>query len=109
VAGQRRRRAGDAPPSSLGEYPPLSAPPAALPAPVWRGAFRLNLPSPPLRPPPDVESASHERAHASGGPAAVTAPMPGTVIRVNVDTGATLPAAHPPALPHPLHIDTPLH
>ena len=101
-------RAGDTTTSFLVEYPPLSAPPAALPAPVWRGAFRLNLPSPPLRPPPDVESASHERAHASGGPAAVTAPMPGTVIRVNVETGATVAAGDPLVVLEAMKMETPL-
>ena len=38
-------RAGEATTAFLAEYPPLSAPPARLPDPVWRGGFRLNLPA----------------------------------------------------------------
>ncbi len=39
-------RAGEATTAFLTEHPPLSAPPPRLPARSWRGAFRLNLPSP---------------------------------------------------------------
>jgi 3-methylcrotonyl-CoA carboxylase alpha subunit len=84
-------RAGETTTAFLTEYPPLSAPPAALPADVWRGAFRLNLPAPTLAPPPDVdEAAAHHGAVT--GPSAVSAPMPGTVIKVHVHTGSTVTA-----------------
>jgi acetyl/propionyl-CoA carboxylase alpha subunit len=77
-------RAGRATTAFLVEYPPLSAPPAPVPR-AWRGPFRLNLPPPPRRPAPDVESA-HE--HGPGAEqSALTAPMPGTVIRVLVEPG----------------------
>ena len=50
-------RAGEATTAFLAEYPPLSAPPARLPDPVWRGGFRLNLPAAAVQPPPDVDAA----------------------------------------------------
>ena len=59
-------RAGDATTAFLVEHPPLSAPPAALPDPVWRGAFRLNLPGPAPLPPPDVDAAAHAHGTADG-------------------------------------------
>ena len=69
----------------LVDHPPLSAPPAPVPAP-WRGAFRLNLPPPERRPPPDIEETTH--GHGPGAErSALTAPMPGTVIRVVVEPG----------------------
>ena len=59
-------RAGAATTAFLVEHPPLSAPPAALPDPVWRGAFRLNLPGPAPMPPPDVDAAAHAHGTADG-------------------------------------------
>src|SRR5205823_1925236 len=58
-------RAGEATTAFLTEYPPLSPPPAALPDPVWRSAFRLNLPPPALQPPPDVDDAAHAHGAAA--------------------------------------------
>jgi acetyl/propionyl-CoA carboxylase alpha subunit len=64
----------------LEDYPPLAAPPR-FPDPVWREPWRLNLPAPPRRPPPDLEATAH--AHGpSAEQSALTAPMPGTVIKV---------------------------
>ena len=40
-------RAGRTTTAFLTEYPPLSAPPLALPEGAWAGGFRLNLPAPP--------------------------------------------------------------
>ena len=37
-------RAGRTTTAFLVEHPPLSAPPASVPDPVWAGGFRLNLP-----------------------------------------------------------------
>ena len=92
----------------LVEHPPLGPPPAALPPAVWRGAFRLNLAGPPLAPPPDVDAAAHERSHAHGGPTTLAAPMPGTVIRVNVQAGATVAAGEPVVVLEAMKMETPL-
>jgi acetyl/propionyl-CoA carboxylase alpha subunit len=79
-------RAGETTTAFLDDYPPLSEPPVRLPSGPWKGAWRLNLPAPPPAPPPDLDSASHH-----GGPgaeqSALTAPMPGTVIKVLVERG----------------------
>jgi acetyl/propionyl-CoA carboxylase alpha subunit len=81
-------RAGRTTTAFLSEYPPLSSPPTRLPSGPWDGAWRLNLPSPAPHSPPDVDDA----AHAATGPAGteqslLTAPMPGTVIKVLVKPG----------------------
>jgi acetyl/propionyl-CoA carboxylase alpha subunit len=72
--------AGETTTAFLEDYPALSAPPR-FPDRVWRQPWRLNLPVPPRRPPPDLASTAH--AHGpSGEQSALTAPMPGTVIKV---------------------------
>jgi acetyl/propionyl-CoA carboxylase alpha subunit len=76
-------RAGRTTTAFLAEYPPLSAPPARLPSGPWDGAWRLNLPSPAPHAPPDVDDAAHAVTGGTGGEqSALTAPMPGTVIKV---------------------------
>jgi acetyl/propionyl-CoA carboxylase alpha subunit len=72
----------------LSDYPPLSAQPVRLPSGPWDGAWRLNLPAPAPHTPPDLD----ELALARGGPSgveqsALTAPMPGTVIKVLAEPG----------------------
>jgi acetyl/propionyl-CoA carboxylase alpha subunit len=100
-------RAGETTTAFLVEHPPLSAPPAALPDEIWRGAFRLNLPSPAPQPPPDVDAASH--AHAAGAASStITAPMPGTVIKVNVYEGSTVTAGAPLVVLEAMKMETPL-
>lgn len=79
-------RAGEATTAFLVEYPPLSEFPLRLPDRVWRGAWRLNLPTPEPAPSPDVDRAVHDH-DAAGEQSAVTAPMPGTVVRVLVAPG----------------------
>ena len=59
-----------------------------LPSGPWDGAWRMNLPAPAPHTPPDLD----ELAHARGGPSgveqsALTAPMPGTVIKVLAAAG----------------------
>jgi acetyl-CoA/propionyl-CoA/long-chain acyl-CoA carboxylase, biotin carboxylase, biotin carboxyl carrier protein len=100
-------RAGKATTAFLTEHPPLSAPPAALPDAVWRGAFRLNLPSPTPQPPPDVDASAHDHAPVEGT-SDVTAPMPGTVIKVNVHEGATVKARDPLVVLEAMKMETPL-
>jgi acetyl/propionyl-CoA carboxylase alpha subunit len=78
-------RAGRTTTAFLTDNPPLSAPPLGVPEGPWAGAFRLNLPPPSPAPPPDPEVASQD--HPGAEQSALTAPMPGTVIRVLVADG----------------------
>jgi acetyl-CoA/propionyl-CoA carboxylase, biotin carboxylase, biotin carboxyl carrier protein len=76
-------RAGRTTTAFLAEHPPLSPPPTRLPSGPWEGAWRLNLPPPAPHSPPDVDDAAHADTGTRGGEqSAVTAPMPGTVIKV---------------------------
>ena len=76
-------RAGRTTTAFLAEYPPLSAFPTRLPTGPWDGAWRLNLPPPAPHSPPDVDDAAHAATGGGGGEqSALTAPMPGTVIKV---------------------------
>jgi acetyl/propionyl-CoA carboxylase alpha subunit len=100
-------RAGEATTAFLDEYPPLSAPPAGLPDPFWRGGFRLNLPPAPLRPAPDVDAAAHQHGPGEAS-SAITAPMPGTVIKVSVHAGATVKARDPLVVLEAMKMETPL-
>jgi acetyl/propionyl-CoA carboxylase alpha subunit len=100
-------RAGRTTTAFLVEHPPLSPPPVRLPPPEWRGSWRLNLPAPPPAPPPDVDAATHEGA-AVHGESAVTAPMPGTVIKVLVSAGANVHARQPLLVLEAMKMETPL-
>jgi acetyl/propionyl-CoA carboxylase alpha subunit len=81
-------RAGRTTTAFLVEYPPLSAPPTRLPSGPWDGGWRLNLPPPPPHAPPDVDDAAHSsRGTAAGEQSSLTAPMPGTVIKVLAAAG----------------------
>jgi acetyl/propionyl-CoA carboxylase alpha subunit len=100
-------RAGRTTTAFLTENPPLSDPPAHAPASAWRGAWRLNLPPPPPRPVPDLTAATLELDPA-GGPAALTAPMPGTVIAVLVEPGAVVAARRPLLVLEAMKMETPL-
>jgi acetyl/propionyl-CoA carboxylase alpha subunit len=101
-------RAGRVTTAFLTEYPPLSAPPAAAPAEVWSEPWRLNLPSPPPRPVPDV--GAETGGHGAGGSkqSDVLAPMPGTVIRVLVEAGDTVAARQPLVVLEAMKMETPL-
>jgi acetyl/propionyl-CoA carboxylase alpha subunit len=99
-------RAGETATDFLTRYPPL-APSPRLPPPQWRSAFRLNLPPPPLEPPPDLEAAAH--AHEAGGvPDDVIAPMPGKVIRVLVAPGDHVEARMPLIVIEAMKMEMPL-
>ena len=73
------------------EHPPLSPAPLRRASGSWLGAWRLNLPLPPVLPPPDVDEASHHHA-AEGSEQSVSAPMPGIVLAVLVAPGEAVQA-----------------
>ncbi|MGI9112192.1 MAG: biotin/lipoyl-containing protein, partial [Gaiellaceae bacterium] len=76
-------RAGETTTAFLVEHPPLSEPPLRRPEPVWRGGWRLNLPPAPTASPPNIDDAAHANTPAAGE-STLSAPMPGTVLRVLV-------------------------
>ncbi len=100
-------RAGEATTAFLTEHPPLSQPPLRLPDSAWRGGWRLNLPPAHPAPAPDVDSAAHDHA-SGGGETSVTAPMPGTVIRVDVAPGDRVEARRPLLVLEAMKMETPL-
>ena len=81
-------RAGRTTTAFLSDYPPLSAPPVRLPSGPWDGAWRMNLPAPAPHTPPDIDELAHAGSGGAGGEqSALTAPMPGTVIKVHAAPG----------------------
>ena len=101
-------RAGEATTAFLTEHPPLSHG-SFLRAPApFRTPWRLNLPVPPPAPPPDVETESQRPSTATGA-STVTAPMPGTVIRVEVAAGDTVRARQPVVVLEAMKMEIPVH
>ena len=87
-------RAGETTTAFLTEHPPLSALPSLRAPAAALTPWRLNLPSPPPAPPPDIDDEAH-RAAAAEGESTITAPMPGTVIRLEVAAGDAVRARQP--------------
>jgi acetyl/propionyl-CoA carboxylase alpha subunit len=102
-------RAGVATTAFLVESPPLSPPPLLETSAPWSSPWRLNLPPPPPASPPDVASASHARGPAEGGSATVTAPMPGTVVRVEVEPGDAVGARGSLVVLEAMKMEIPVH
>ena len=99
-------RAGETTTAFLTEHPPLSEPRRPLPR-VWQDSFRLNLPSPLTHAPPDESAAAH--GHGPGSEhSAITAPMPGTVLRVLVAEGDTVQPRQPLVVLEAMKMETPL-
>ncbi len=101
-------RAGEATTAFLTEHPPLSVRPLVLAPAVWRTPWRLNLPAPPAASPPDVDVESH-RESAPHGASTVTAPMPGTVIRVEVEAGTAVAARQSLVVLEAMKMEIPVH
>jgi acetyl/propionyl-CoA carboxylase alpha subunit len=101
-------RAGEATTAFLTEHPPLSAPPLIRAPDAFRAPWRLNLPAPHPAPPPDVDVESH-RPGATQGESAVVAPMPGTVIRVEVVAGDAIRARQPLVVLEAMKMEIPVH
>jgi pyruvate carboxylase len=93
----------------LTDHPPLSEPPLRLPGGPWDGAWRLNLPSPPPHSPPDVDEAAHAARRSDGAErSSLTAPMPGTVIRVLAQPGDRVAHRQPLLVLEAMKMETPV-
>ncbi len=101
-------RAGEATTAFLTEHPPLSATPLLRPPAPFGTPWRLNLPSPPPAPPPDIDVESH-RAGGAHGESTVSAPMPGTVIGVEVEPGDAVAARQPLVILEAMKMEIPVH
>ena len=101
-------RAGETTTSFLTEYPPLSAAPLLRTPAPFRTPWRLNLPSPPPAAPPDIDVESH-RPSTGQGASTVIAPMPGTVIRVEVALGDDVRARQPVVVLEAMKMEIPVH
>jgi acetyl/propionyl-CoA carboxylase alpha subunit len=101
-------RAAETTTAFLTENPPLSAPPVLRAPAAFRTPWRLNLQAPPPASPPDIDAESHRLAGAHGE-STVTAPMPGTVIRLEVAAGDAVRARQPLVVLEAMKMEIPVH
>jgi acetyl-CoA/propionyl-CoA carboxylase biotin carboxyl carrier protein len=101
-------RAAEATTAFLIEHPPLSALPLLRAPAPFRSPWRLNLPAPPPASPPDVDVESH-RPGAVHGESTVTAPMPGTVLRLEVAPGDAVRARQALVVLEAMKMEIPVH
>ena len=101
-------RAGHTTTAFLVENPPLTEPPPRAPDAPWRGGWRLNLAVPAPTPPPDVDTAGHEHGAPGTEQSALTAPMPGTVIRVLAGPGDNVTSRQPLVVLEAMKMETPV-
>jgi acetyl/propionyl-CoA carboxylase alpha subunit len=101
-------RAGETTTAFLTEHPPLSTLSLLRTPTAFRTPWRLNLPSPPLASPPDIDDESH-RARSAQGASTITAPMPGTVIRLEVAPGDAVHARQPLVVMEAMKMEIPVH
>jgi acetyl/propionyl-CoA carboxylase alpha subunit len=101
-------RAGEATTAFLTEHPPLSQSSRLRAPDPWGSPWRLNLPAPPPAPPPDLEAAA-STAGLSGAGTAVVAPMPGTVIRVEVEPGQSVQPRQALVVLEAMKMEIPVH
>jgi len=101
-------RAGEATTAFLTEHPPLSEPPPVRAPSVFRRPWRLNLPAPAPAAPPDIDLAA-QRHGPVYGESTVTAPMPGTVVRVEVAEGDAVQARQALVVLEAMKMEIPVH
>ena len=100
-------RAGRVSTAFLADFPPLTAAPLRLPEGPFRGIWRLNLPTPAPVALADVDVAAHAHDHHTGE-STVSAPMPGTVLRVDVVEGDIVEARQPLVVLEAMKMETPV-
>ncbi len=101
-------RAGEATTAFLVENPPLSQPPPRRVAGPWRRPWRLNLPPPVPAPPPGAAETAR-LAGPADVEAPVVSPMPGTVIRVEVEPGEAVRPRQPLVVLEAMKMEIPVH
>ncbi len=94
----------------LTEHPPLSRHPR--PAGPFRGYFRLNrdpsLPAPPVAAPPQLEAPDTRAQPRNTSASALSAPTPGTVVRVLAGSGQRVHARQPLVILEAMKMETPI-